>query len=94
MDPREEDGEHVVGGNPIDREFPTRERGVVEKCSFCAERLAKNLMPACVEGCPEGALTFGDLNDEHSEIRELLKANNTIQRKPELGTGPSVFYIV
>lgn len=80
--------------NKINREFPTRMRGVVEKCNFCAERLAKGQLPACVEKCPGKALVFGDLNDPNSEIREVLKSNHTIQRKSELGTGPSVFYIV
>jgi molybdopterin-containing oxidoreductase family iron-sulfur binding subunit len=77
------------------KEFPTRMRGVVEKCNFCVERLAKGLQPACVEACGDtGALVFGDLNDSHSEIRKILKENFTIQRKPALGTMPSVFYIV
>jgi len=93
-DPRAKDGKTVVGGGKIDPKFPTRERGVVEKCNFCAERLAKGQIPACVEECEDGALTFGDLNDPNSEVRKLLKENNTIQRKSELGTGPSVFYIV
>ncbi len=95
QDPRDEaNSGKMIGGNDINTEFPTRERGVVEKCNFCAERLAKNMIPACVEKCPEGALVFGDLNNPQSEIRKVLKENNTIQRKPELGTGPSVFYIV
>jgi molybdopterin-containing oxidoreductase family iron-sulfur binding subunit len=77
------------------REFPTRMRGVVEKCNFCVERLAKGLQPACVEACGNtGALVFGDLNDPNSGIRKVLKENFTIQRKPSLGTKPSVFYIV
>jgi molybdopterin-containing oxidoreductase family iron-sulfur binding subunit len=74
--------------------YPTRERGVVEKCNFCSERLIKGLLPACVETCPEKALTFGDLNDPRSDIRMLLESNQTMQRKPELGTRPSVFYII
>ena len=75
------------------KEFPTRSKGVVEKCNFCAERLAVGKMPACVEAS-NGAIAFGDLYDEHSEVRELLKENYTIRRKQTLGTEPSVYYIV
>ena len=70
-------------------------RGVVEKCNFCVERQEKGLQPACVEACGDTrAMVFGDLNDPHSEIRKVLKENFTIQRKPSLGTKPSVFYII
>lgn len=79
----------------INTEFPTRMRGVVEKCNFCAERLGRGLQPACVEACGDTkALVFGDLNDKHSEIRKVLQNNYTIQRKPSLGTKPSIFYII
>jgi molybdopterin-containing oxidoreductase family iron-sulfur binding subunit len=74
--------------------FPTRTKGVVEKCNFCAERLVRGLPPACVEACPEKALAFGDLNDPASTVREVLRKNYTIRRKPELGTNPEVFYKV
>ncbi|MGI9101415.1 MAG: sulfate reduction electron transfer complex DsrMKJOP subunit DsrO [Terriglobales bacterium] len=74
--------------------FPTRSKGVVEKCNFCEERLAKGQSPACVEACRQKALTFGDLNDESSPVRRLLRARFSMQRSPELGTGPSVFYLV
>lgn len=74
--------------------FPTRERGVVEKCNFCAERLATGLMPACVEACKCGALCFGDLEDPNSAVRKLLASAFTMRRKPELGTQPNVYYIV
>ncbi len=73
--------------------FPTRMKGVVEKCNFCAERLAVGEMPACVEAS-NGAIVFGDLEDPESEVRELLRENYTIRRKQGLGTGPSVYYIV
>ena len=75
------------------KEFPTRMKGVVEKCNFCAERLAVGKMPACVEAS-NGAIAFGDLYDEHSTVRELLKENYTIRRKQTLGTEPCVYYIV
>ncbi len=77
------------------KEFPTRMKGVVEKCNFCAERLALGQEPACVEACKgSGAITFGDLNDDKSEVRAILDKEFSIQRKPTLGTKPSVFYIV
>jgi molybdopterin-containing oxidoreductase family iron-sulfur binding subunit len=77
-------------------------KGVVEKCNFCAERLAKGQIPACVEVCQEAAkekgkepaLVFGDLEDPGSEVRELLRSHYTLRRKPELGTNPNVYYIV
>jgi len=75
------------------KEFPTRERGVVEKCNFCSERLAKGLIPACVEACKEKVLVFGDLEDPNSEVRGLLQSHYTIRRKPQLGTMPQIYYI-
>ncbi len=75
------------------KQFPTRRRGVVEKCNFCAERLAVGQMPACVEAS-DGALVFGDLYDPESEVRKLIRKNYTIRRKQALGTEPCVYYIV
>jgi molybdopterin-containing oxidoreductase family iron-sulfur binding subunit len=75
------------------KEFPTRCKGVVEKCNFCAERLAAGKMPACVEAS-NGIMAFGNLHDPESEVRELLRANYTIRRKQGLGTSPAVYYII
>lgn len=75
------------------REYPTRTIGVVEKCTFCTERLAKGMKPACVEES-NGGLIFGDLDDPNSEVRKLVSTRYTIRRKPELGTGPSVYYLI
>ena len=88
MDPRP-----AIPEENYNPKFPTRTKGVVEKCNFCAERLAVGKMPACVEAS-NGAIAFGDLYDEHSAVRELLKDNYTIRRKQTLGTEPSVYYIV
>ncbi|RJP18728.1 MAG: 4Fe-4S dicluster domain-containing protein [Candidatus Omnitrophota bacterium] len=93
-DPRgvdEEEESFIKETNP---EFPTRTRGVVEKCTFCDERLAQGLLPACVEACTEGCLKFGDLEDPESEVRKLLAERFSIRRKPELGTQPEVYYLV
>lgn len=75
------------------KEYPTRMIGVVEKCTFCTERLAKGKQPACVEES-NGGLVFGDLDDPNSEVRKLVSTRYTIRRKPELGTGPSVYYLI
>ncbi len=77
----------------INKAFPTRMMGVVEKCNFCAERLAIGKMPICVEAS-NGAMVFGDLKDPHSEVREVLSHNYTIRRRQSLGTEPCVYYIV
>jgi Fe-S-cluster-containing dehydrogenase component len=58
------------------------------------DRLAKGLLPACVEKCRYGVLTFGDLDDPDSEVRKRLGERYSIQRKPELGTRPRVYYIL
>jgi len=78
----------------LNREYPTRTRGVVEKCTFCTERLAKGLVPACVEVCKDKELVFGDLEDPNSEVREILRTNFAVRRKPQLGTRPQVYYIL
>lgn len=81
----------------IDPGFPTRTRGVVEKCSFCAERLEAGGIPACVEALAaelgEGSpFTFGQVGD--GPVARALAERFTITRKPELGTSPHVFYAV
>ncbi|MGJ3523717.1 sulfate reduction electron transfer complex DsrMKJOP subunit DsrO [Nitratidesulfovibrio sp. D1] len=73
--------------------FPTRMRGVVEKCTFCSERLEVGLQPACVEAS-NGAILFGDLDDPNSPVRKALAENFSIRRKPSIGTQPGVYYIV
>ncbi|MFP4445582.1 MAG: sulfate reduction electron transfer complex DsrMKJOP subunit DsrO [Desulfosudaceae bacterium] len=81
------------GLEEINIDFPIRMKGVVEKCNFCAERLAEGKMPACVEAS-DGAILFGDLADPRSSVRQALRENFAIRRKPELGTEPSVYYII
>jgi molybdopterin-containing oxidoreductase family iron-sulfur binding subunit len=75
-------------------DYPTRQRGVVEKCTFCEERLAKGQLPACVEACENNEIVFGDLEDPNSKVRALLRENFTIRRKATLGTHPQIYYIV
>ena len=75
-------------------DFPKRANGVVEKCNFCEERLAARKLPLCVEECPERALLFGDANDPNSEVSQILQSRYAVRRHAELGTGPSVYYVI
>lgn len=87
VDPRP----HVAEVTPA---FPTRTRGVVEKCTFCEERLHEHRLPACVEACEAKAMVFGDLADPSSEIRDVLRTRFAVRRRPGLGTHPEIFYLV
>jgi Fe-S-cluster-containing dehydrogenase component len=78
---------------PMSR-YPTRTRGVVEKCNLCEERLAEGRRPACVEACPERAMVFGDVRDPGSDLRRLLAEQYSLRRKPELGTRPQLYYVI
>jgi Fe-S-cluster-containing dehydrogenase component len=84
---------------PVQPDYPSRTKGVVEKCNFCEERLRQGLEPACVEAAQKASdgqspLVFGDLTDPESEVSRVLRQKHTICRKFGLGTGPNVFYIV
>jgi Fe-S-cluster-containing dehydrogenase component len=67
--------------------------GVVGKCDFCRPRLSRGLEPACVIGCLTKARFFGDLEDPHSQVSQLIQNRRGFQIFPELGTDPSVFYL-
>jgi Fe-S-cluster-containing dehydrogenase component len=76
---------HTLGNRP-------RPRGVVEKCTFCIQRVRKGLYPACVEICPVGARKFGNLLDPTSEVRYVIENKRVFLLKEDLGTAPKFFY--
>jgi len=66
---------------------------VAQKCTFCAHLLEKGAKePRCVEGCPSGALLFGDLDDPNSEISKNLAAAPAEELNPAYGLKPNVVY--
>jgi ferredoxin len=65
----------------------------VAKCHFCAHRIEKGLLPACVVICPVEALVFGDLDDGGSRVSRYLGATPVSVRRPEQGTRPKAFYV-
>jgi Fe-S-cluster-containing dehydrogenase component len=86
-------------------EIARRPRGVVEKCSFCYQRIDRGLSlglvpgvdedatPACVVVCPVGARQFGDLNDLGSNVSILLQSHASYRLRDDLGTSPRVYYL-
>jgi Fe-S-cluster-containing dehydrogenase component len=68
--------------------------GNARKCHFCVHRLAVGMLPMCVSTCIGRATFFGDLNDPHSLVSELIARNNAVRLKEELGTEPKVYYLV
>jgi anaerobic selenocysteine-containing dehydrogenase/Fe-S-cluster-containing dehydrogenase component len=85
-----------------------RSKGVMEKCSFCIQRIkeahgiAKNkkrmikdgeVVPACVQTCPTGALLFGNLMDKKSRVRQLVQDPRAYQVMGYLNTKPAVIYL-
>lgn len=97
-----------LGRMVLNPDVTVRERGVVEKCSFCIQRIqegklkAKNerrklqdgdIVPACASSCPSQALVFGDLNDPNSRVAKLVKDPRNYHLLEELHTLPTVGYL-
>ncbi|MEW6347898.1 MAG: 4Fe-4S dicluster domain-containing protein [Thermodesulfobacteriota bacterium] len=76
---------HYLGNRP-------RMRNVVEKCTFCIQRVRVGKYPACVEICPVGARKFGNLLDPESEISRIIKTKRVFRLKDELNTQPKFYY--
>jgi molybdopterin-containing oxidoreductase family iron-sulfur binding subunit len=69
-------------------------KGVIEKCTFCVQRVEKGQDPACVETCPVHALSFGDIENPRSPASKELnrRSRDTFRLLEDWNTKPSVFY--
>ncbi|MCC7317682.1 MAG: 4Fe-4S dicluster domain-containing protein [Bacteroidales bacterium] len=85
-----------------------RAKGVIEKCSFCVQRIqdkklvAKTenralrdgeVIPACAQSCPAEAIVFGDLNDKNSKVSQYFASERNYHLLEEIHTLPSVGYL-
>ncbi|MBU3741387.1 MAG: 4Fe-4S dicluster domain-containing protein [Candidatus Kapabacteria bacterium] len=104
---------HTDQRSPLDLVFnpdvTNRMRGVMEKCTFCVQRLheakyhAKDqgrsrvndgeAITACQEACPASAIIFGDMNDPNSRVSKMRSNERSFVVLPELNVRPSVTYL-
>ncbi|MBI4301413.1 MAG: 4Fe-4S dicluster domain-containing protein [Chloroflexi bacterium] len=78
--------------NPNPKVKP-RPVGVVEKCTFCFQRIEKGILPACAQTCTGNATFFGDLDDPDSRVSQLAKSPRAFRLLEDLGTNPKVYYL-
>ena len=98
---------------PLDQQLnpdvTVREKGVMEKCTFCVQRIRQakdhakddgrrrvrdgEVQPACVQGCPSEALVFGDRQDPDSKVAKSMQDPRAYHVLEETNTLPSVVYL-
>jgi len=92
----------------LNPDVTVRSRGVMEKCSFCVQRIHAGklqarrenrplrdgeIQPACVQSCPAGAMVFGDTNEKKSRIADRMADPRAYRVLEELDVRPSVAYL-
>ncbi len=92
----------------VNPEVSQRPKGVMEKCTFCIQRIragkdtAKDqgrkvrdgeIVTACAQTCPTGAIIFGNLEDPNSEVFRLAHSPRAYRVLEEIGTRPAVYYL-
>lgn len=93
----------------LNPDVTVRTRGVMEKCTMCVQRIqagkleAKkagkkvkdgDIVTACADSCPTDAITFGDWNDENSQIRKNSESKRAYQALEEVGVKPNIWYLL
>lgn len=92
----------------INPDVTVRTRGVMEKCSFCVQRIQEGklvakregkspnevqVQTACQRACPADAIVFGDLHNPDSEISKLYRNERGFQVLEELNVQSSIMYM-
>jgi len=94
--------------NAWNPEVSVRSKGVMEKCTFCVQRIRKvemaahdedrplrdgEVVPACVQSCPTRAMWFGDMADPSTNVARLARSERATRLMDDLGTKPKVVYL-
>ncbi|MCH7782703.1 4Fe-4S dicluster domain-containing protein [candidate division KSB1 bacterium] len=92
----------------LNPDVTVRSRGVMEKCTFCVQRIQEKrikarrenrpvqdgeIQTACQQSCPAGAIAFGDMNDPDSKVSKLIEQNRSYRLLTELNVEPAVWYL-
>ena len=92
----------------LNPDVTVRSRGVMEKCTFCVQRIQEakieagragkvlrdgEIQTACQQSCPAQAIVFGDLNDPKSRVARLAAGPRGYRVLEELNVRPSVTYL-
>ena len=92
----------------LNPEVTVRSRGVMEKCTFCIQKINEvkskaklqdrkprdgEIKPSCQQTCPTNAITFGDMNDPEAKVSKKFKDKRTYVLLEELNVGPAVRYM-
>jgi Fe-S-cluster-containing dehydrogenase component len=70
------------------------ERGVVDKCWLCLDRVLDGKVPACVDACVLGARIFGRQDDPNSQVSQLIASGQAKPLHPEFDTRPGILYYI
>jgi Fe-S-cluster-containing dehydrogenase component len=94
--------------NQLNPDVTVRQRGVMEKCTFCIQRIHKGqdqaksegrevfdgeVQPACAQACPADAIVFGRIDDPESRVSKLAKQGRGYKLLEDLNTLPQVTYL-
>ena len=98
-----------LGRMVLNPDVTVRTRGVMEKCSFCVQKIQEgkltakkeqrpvvdgDVTTACSDACPTNAITVGDWNDVNSAVRKSADDKRSYQALEEIGVKPNVWYKV
>lgn len=93
------DPDHCIGCGycvqacPYGVRFMNHGNHIADKCTWCYHRVKNEKLPACVTVCPTQARVFGDLNDQASQVAQVLATDQWDVLKPGMHTDCKVLYV-